>query len=129
MSTELELCRAHLQVMGFRKEQAFTLVASAVNMEAPVPPGIFHTLIENAFTHNEYSNGATFVLDESAGTDGRRTYRLRSPLHGAAASQASGQGHAYVRARLREAWGDNWRFCAGPAGNEWQAVIEMPRVP
>jgi hypothetical protein len=129
MAAELELCRAHLKVMGFRKEQAFTLVASNVNLEARVPPGVFHTLIENAFSHNDLSNGAEFVLEEAAGADGRRVYRLRSPLTVASAGTEDGQGHAYVRARLREAFGDRGRFAAHAAGLEWLAVIEMPRFP
>lgn len=126
MSTELELCRAHLQVMGFRMEQSFELVANRVDANAPVPPGIFHTLIENAFTHNKYPRGATFVLEQAPGAGSRRIYTLRSPLSGAAGAGGEGQGSAYVRARLREAFGEAGRFTAGSVAGEWQSVVEMP---
>jgi hypothetical protein len=91
-----------------------------------VPPGIFHTLIENAFTHNEYPRGATFVLEQAPGVERRRIYTLRSPLSGPAVVGGEGQGSAYVRARLREAFGDAGRFTSGVVAGEWQAVVEMP---
>jgi hypothetical protein len=126
MATELDLCRAHLRVMGFRMERQFELVADRVDDSAPVPPGIFHTLIENAFTHNEYPRGATFVLEQAPGVERRRIYTLRSPLSGPAVVGGEGQGSAYVRARLREAFGDAGRFTSGVVAGEWQAVVEMP---
>lgn len=126
MSTELDLCRAHLQVMGFRMEQSFELVADRIDGNAPVPPGVFHTLIENAFTHNRFPRGAVFALEQGSGADGRRIYTLRTPLGGARPAGAEGQGTTYVKARLREAFGNAGSFTAGVVADEWHAVVEMP---
>jgi hypothetical protein len=125
---EIELCRHHLKVMSLRKNQPFELRAPNVRLDAQVPPAIFHTLIENALTHNDYQEGAVFVLEESAATRGRRTYRLRTPLTREPGTRGPpGKGHSYVQARLREVFGENWRFSSDRGGpGEWLDAIEVP---
>jgi hypothetical protein len=125
---ELALCRHHLQVMSLRKNQPFDLRAPNVQLDAQIPPAIFHTLVENALTHNDYTDGAVFVLEEAMETSGRRTYRLHTPLsRDPAADVQPGKGHRYVQARLREVFGENWRFSSGRAGpREWLDAIEIP---
>jgi hypothetical protein len=125
---EIELCRHHLKVMSLRKNQPFDLRAPNVRLDAKVPPAIFHTLIENALTHNDYTEGAVFVLEESHAAHGRRTYQLRTPLSREPATRGPpGKGHSYVQARLREVFGENWRFSSGQVGSrEWLDAIEVP---
>lgn len=125
---ELALCRHHLQVMSLRKDQTFDLRSPDVDLDARVPPAIFHTLLENALTHNAYTDGATFVLEESRDTRGRRTYRLHTPLSRDPTPEIRvGKGHSYVQARLGEVFGDRWRFSSGQAGpHEWLDAIEVP---
>lgn len=129
MQQELELCQHHLSVMGFRKNQQFELRARNVDPDARVPPAIFHTLLENALTHNQYASGAAFTLEEQVEGE-KRIYRLRSPLCcGSKAASPAGTGHAYIGARLRNAFGDRWRFLSGmAAGGEWVDTIEIPRT-
>jgi hypothetical protein len=127
LGQELELCRHHLRVMGFRCNRRFTLRAQGLNLEAPVPPALFHTLLENAFTHNTHADGAEFVLTERIAPNGRHRYELRSPRTRSASRGGIGKGHAYVRARLKHAFGDNWYFSSEPAANsEWVDCIEIP---
>ena len=129
LGDELDLCRQHLAVMGYRKEQRFALVSDGVDLAQPVPPAVVHTLIENALTHNGYTDGAVFRLVAVAGVRGRRTCRLYSPRAATGtAGGGAGKGHAYVRARLREAFGDDWAFKSGPDDGEWVDEIEMPRT-
>jgi hypothetical protein len=129
LADELDLCQQHLKVMGYRKEQSFTLVSDGVDSSQRVPPTVIHTLLENALTHNRYGDGAVFRLVAVAAPSGRRAYQLRSPLaDSSAARRSDGSGHAYVRARLQEAFGDDWAFTAGPANGEWVDAIEMPRT-
>jgi hypothetical protein len=129
LADELDLCRQHLTVMGYRKEQRFTLVSDGVDLSQPVPPAVVHTLIENALTHNRYTEGAVFRLASVAAPSGRRAYRLHSPVAGELSAPSSdGRGHAYVRARLQEAFGNDWAFTSGPADGEWIDAIEMPRT-
>jgi hypothetical protein len=126
MHQELELCRHHLTVMGFRGNQTYELHDDGVNPNDLIPPAVFHTLLENVLTHNRHAGGAAFVLN--ARTEGsRRIYTLRSPMSGEArAKSGSGTGHAYVRARLRAAFGERWRFDSQAMNGEWQDVVEVP---
>ena len=128
MQQELELCQHHLSVMGFRKNQQFELRARNVDPETRVPPAIFHTLLENALTHNQYASGAVFTLEEQVEGE-NRVYRLRSPLCSEVkATGPGGTGHTYIRARLRNAFGEQWRFLSAmSAGGEWVDTIEIPR--
>ena len=51
MEEELSMCRAHLQIMGFRKHACFELKTEGIEGTEKIPPAIFHTLIENGLTH------------------------------------------------------------------------------
>ena len=127
MQQELELCHHHLAVMGFRKDQQFELQVRNVDPHARVPPAIFHTLLENALTHNQYAGGAVFTLEEQISGE-NRVYRLRSPLcSGTEPASIGGTGHSYIRARLKNAFGERWRFLSGAAEEQWVDTIEMPR--
>jgi hypothetical protein len=151
---ELDLCRHYLRVMGYQRDRQFTLATEGIDTETPVPPTVFHTLLENVFTHSSPEDGAHFTLAEMPGTDGRRRFELRTPMrksapragsgagngpanapgNGPANRRGNGKGHAYVRARLRDAFADNWAFSSGPttdqpgADKQWLDVIELPRA-
>jgi hypothetical protein len=126
MRQELELCRHHLAVMGFRSNQVYVLGDEGIDPQAMIPPAIIHTLIENALTHNRYAAGAAFVLSEHV-EGGERHYILHSPIGGAARTAgSSGTGHAYVRARLQAAFGERWRFHSQAIGNEWRDTVVVP---
>jgi LytS/YehU family sensor histidine kinase len=126
LAEELALCRYHLEVMSYRNQSSFALVSDGVDTQRKVPPAIFHTLLENAITHNSYLGHTVFTLETSF--IGKRTaYRLRSPLAGERGRRSGdGRGHSYVRARLEEAFGDDWLFSAGIVGDEWIDTLEMP---
>jgi LytS/YehU family sensor histidine kinase len=126
IAQELELCRQHLKVMGLRKNQPFELRADNVHLDARIPPAIFHTLIENALTHNHYTDGAVFVLEDALLGRDRRIYRLRTPLMRVPSTASAGTGHRYVEARLRDVFGERWRFSSGPQSGEWIDTLEVP---
>lgn len=130
---ELELCRLHLDVMGYRQARTFRLQTNNLHEDVHVPPALFHTLLENALTHNRYTSGTvTFRLDEDS-VDGGRRYRLRVPLGvdgSPSESEEEGTGLRYVKARLREQYGTDWAVRAGPTtdatGNAvWATVIDI----
>ena len=126
MRQELDLCQHHLAVMGFCSNQAFELREEGVDLQGMIPPAVFHTLLENALTHNRYAVGATFTLSERMERT-ERIYTLRSPLVGGVrAASSGGTGHAYVRARLRAAFGERWRFESQAADDEWQDIVAVP---
>ncbi|WP_187775565.1 histidine kinase [Luteimonas suaedae] len=129
LADELELCRRHLEVMSYRKDHKFALNSDDVDITQHLPPATLHTLLENALTHNAYAGGAVFTLEAAKSASRRRSYRLRSPLESRPRGRGrDGRGHAYVRARLQEAFGDDWSFVAGPEGTEWVDTIEIPKA-
>jgi LytS/YehU family sensor histidine kinase len=164
---ELDLCRLHLEVMGYRQDRTFHLDTEGLTPGATVPPALFHTLLENALTHNRYDAAhVRFQLRETA-VDGGRRYTFSAPrtddadafgdapasdttardaapndaflppssgdegdwAPASAATRAvstasapasektagsNGTGLRYVKARLRECYGDAWALRAGP---------------
>lgn len=137
LGRELDLCRAHLTLMGLRRDCAYHLDATGVDTAAPCPPGIIHTMVENAVTHGPSSRSGSraspILLELSSATrDGRQTYQLTSPLTASSASRqrtddaSTGTGFRYVRARLAEAFGDRFTFQAGPRGDCWVAEWSIP---
>lgn len=132
---ELHLCRLHLEVMGYRQDCTYRLCIERVDEDAPVPPALFHTLLENALTHNRYDEPVTFRLRAESLSGGRR-YVLVAPVNVETADtdQADpvgeeGTGLRYVKARLREQYGDDWAVRAGfeTDGNElaWITTIDV----
>ncbi|WP_163862477.1 histidine kinase [Myxococcus eversor] len=130
LARELELCRAHLEVMGCRQGTAFQLETEGVDLEAPVPPALLHTLLENAFSHNRYVSPHTFRLQGSLVNEGarpRRRYAFLAPL-GTGMRQGGGEGTGsrYLRARLEEAFPGAWRLEDGPTEAGWMTRVEVP---
>ena len=127
IAQEIALCRSHLTVMGCRKGKRFQLVTESVDREAVVPPAIFHTLVENAITHNRYgSDDVRFVLSEEREHDVRR-YVFDAPVSESAnTTNGDGTGLRYVKARLEETYPGKWTFAAARVGTNWRTTIEVP---
>ncbi|WP_263788791.1 histidine kinase [Salinibacter grassmerensis] len=130
---EIELCRLHLEVMGYRQDHTYRLCANGIDPEATVPPALLHTLLENALTHNRYDDlTVTFNLRGEA-LDGGRRYVLHAPRGAnsdlSSAETEEGTGLRYVEARLREQYGDDWTLQSVPTSGEdglaWTTTIEI----
>jgi len=129
---ELELCRAHLVVMGMRRDQKLTLTARNVDEDREVPPAIFHTLLENALSHSHYGGeeSITFELLEEFRNEAV-LYRFLAPLappskdRGAEAAPSTGTGLRYVKARLTEAFEDRWTLESRAQDGAWQTEISI----
>lgn len=122
---ELRLCRAHLTMMGMRKDVRYELLDRGFAGNELVPPGTFHTLVENAVTHGASTGSVTLEL--TASRDGRHVrYLFQSPAAEPEAPPQPGTGTRYIEARLREAWGERWSFVQQHAGARWCAEIVVP---
>jgi len=127
LSQEIALCRAHLAVMSCRKEKRFTLRTEAVDAAALVPPAVFHTLVENAITHNRYDcNEVDFLLSEER-EGALRRYVFDAPLSVSAGRDRDheGTGLRYVKARLEELYPGGWRLRSGAEHGNWRTTIEV----
>lgn len=132
MGTELALCHAHLEIMGGRQDLEYRLLCQGVDPNRQVPPAVIHTLVENAVTHNQYSESPIlFKLEEQVPEAGLLEYRFTSPpgIQCQPPDVCEGTGTAYIRLRLAEAFGEKWQFLACPgADGGWTSVIRLIEV-
>lgn len=126
MAREIALCRAHLTVMSGRTATRFVLRTDGVDEAASIPPAVFHTLIENAITHNAYAQGeVVFALREER-QDRTRRYVLDAPVTRVTTVNGDGTGLRYVKARLEESYPGRWRYAAFADEQTWTTTIEVP---
>ncbi len=123
LDDELELCRQHLKVMSLRADATFSLQIDGATPDIQCPPAVLLTLIENAFTHNEYRDSAEFEVKTTlSGKDISILCRAPTQADSKTSSQ-NGAGLAYIRARLKEAFGDDWSLESAPTPRFWETVI------
>jgi hypothetical protein len=127
LADELALCRAHLCVMSARTEVPWTLETRNVDLGARVPPALFLTLIENGFSHQRPSPGATtFRLEGgSAGANVRYVFLSPGKIRGEARAESGGTGLRYVRTRLEENFPGAWRLEQRETPDGWETTIEF----
>jgi hypothetical protein len=131
LGQELELCHAHIHIMGLRRGMECTLEVADVDENSPVPPALFHTLVEGGLTHQIPRDGKLKFVLQAAYLPGLARYTLT--VHGgnppAPASRREGTGLRYVKARLEESFAGRWTLAAGPVAEGWQTVIEIKHPP
>jgi LytS/YehU family sensor histidine kinase len=124
---ELQICRTHLQIMGFRRQSKFVLETRGLLGTERVPPATFHTLIENGLTHGYGQRGTgRFVLTKEPLGRGVR-YRLFNDSQAAACGRpvVEGTGSRYVKMRLEESFPGAWRLRSGPLNDGWVVEIDL----
>lgn len=130
LAQELELCRAHLGVMSLRKGARCTLAAHGTDGDAPVPPALFHTLIENGLTHLLPRDGRLdFELRAEPVPGGTRYTFLargvRQSAEPAPAAVKDGTGLRYIKARLEESFTGRWSLAGAQVPEGWLTTIEL----
>lgn len=115
ISSELTLCRAHLNVMGTRREKSYKIYVRGVSGNESIPPLIFHTMVENAFSHLDSENGTLvfFLVKQSANFDGEPTTVFlfvvkNTGKERSAKRKGAGLGLRYVMTRLEESYPGAW---------------------
>jgi len=127
---EIELCRSHLELMGYRRNAVYKLDLEGDLSGLKVPPMLFHTLIENGLTHAyEAGEDGSFRL-ECIRTGTGVEYRLvngGSLLTGLAdpgpGGVEEGMGLKYVRTRLEESFPGLWELDYGLKDGLWRVRI------
>jgi hypothetical protein len=130
LARELELCETHLRVMTVRTEKPWRLEVSGVDGSVAVPPALFLTLIENAFSHQRALAGATTFTLRAEAARGRTRYTFVAPglVNHAAAGGQGGIGLRYVRVRLEEGWPGRWHLAQREVPGGWETVIDLDRA-
>jgi hypothetical protein len=131
---EIDLCRTHLELMGYRMDARYELDAEGIPEAEKIPPMVLHTLVENALTHAyEVREHGRFRLT-CAGDGNRVEYRFSndgSLLRSLAASPGNplmeGTGYQYIRARLEESYPGRWTLEYGLNGSRWEVIIGIEK--
>ncbi len=146
LSKELDLCRAHLKLISFRRDQSFILETVIESDGITVPPAIFHTLLENALTHNKYKekhsiftfiqrkindNVMELILIAPPGDSVRKNAVPDDSAGGfvvpekGTLKKSGGVGLSYVRKRLQESC-DQFTFTDGlDESGGWRSTITI----
>lgn len=129
IAQEIALCRTHLEVMEYRKEINYFWEEDGIVFEQKIPPGIFHTLLENGITHSlpQEDNSIQFKLIFESNTH----YKYYTFLTFATIvtstnkDRKDGTGLKYVKARLTESYQDKWEFTSEPTDHGWKNTLKI----
>jgi len=123
---ELELVHLHLQVMSIRREVNFQLAVDCDDVSFTIAPGILHSLVENALSHNRYRQSDIIFKCAVTRSESARCISFTVPLGDQVTRQGSGMGFSYIRARLQELGDDNWHLSEHLTDSEWRVDIRIP---
>lgn len=127
---EIELCRSHLELMGYRRNAVYRLDLEGDLAGLKIPPMLFHTLIENGLTHAfEAGENGSFRL-VCVRTGEAVEYRLENGGsllaglgHQDPGKTEEGMGLKYVRTRLEESFPGRWELDYGLKDGLWRVRI------
>lgn len=124
---EIDLCKAHLKIMSYRKGANYKIESLDIVEEENVPPMIFHTLIENGLTHG-YENKikGTFTLQRRRNSNGV-LYILSNDGDFINEDQkdSTGFGMRYIKSRLEESYPNRWKLISHWQPGGWETIIEI----
>ncbi|MFC1493135.1 histidine kinase [candidate division KSB1 bacterium] len=127
ISDELKICLAHLKIMEYRKGVNFKLHTEGIDGDEKVPPGIFHTLIENGTTHGYTSKSSgTFRITKESNTKLSRYVIFNDSENVEKQVEIKkGTGMQYIEARLEESFPGSWKLSGGQTEKGWEVVIDI----
>ncbi|MCP4727917.1 MAG: transcriptional regulator, partial [bacterium] len=127
ISDELKICSAHLKIMEYRKGVNFELLTEGIDGDEKVPPGIFHTLIENGTTHG-YTSKNSGVFRITKEKNAKHTKYLifnDSEVVENLSEISKGTGMQYIEARLEESFPGSWKLSSSQIENGWKVIIDI----
>ncbi len=128
ITQEIALCRAHLEIMSYRKEINYVWEEEGIDQSEKIPPAIIHTLLENGITHSlpMEDNSIRFkLIFESTSHHKSYTFLTFSSGVRPGAGTEDGTGLKYVKARLTESYDSNWDFTSEPASFGWKNTLKI----
>jgi LytS/YehU family sensor histidine kinase len=127
VNQEIDLCRAHLKIMSYRKGADFRMETIDIDENDTIPPMIFHTLVENGLTHGyENKTSGTFILKKIKNQDCIK-YILSNDgeFNSEDRKGSTGFGAKYIRGRLEESYPGRWNFISSKSDEGWESIIEI----
>ncbi|WP_077401610.1 histidine kinase [Janthinobacterium sp. LM6] len=128
LTQELALCENYLSIMGTRLQQPCRLQLDGEAAGIAVPPALLLTALENAFSHNRYRHGATFILRIAQHAQ-TQILALLLPEGEARPHAGSGVGEQYIRASLHAVFGESARYDIKQQQQGWLVTFTLPAAP
>ncbi len=131
---EFNLCKYHVAVMGMRMEKTYRLKLRGFAGDETVPPLVFHTLLENAFTHDDSEKAKlSFCIWKKKNAKGDKNpehYCFIVHNHSrnsrtSVTKSGSGTGMEYIRLRLEESYPGNWKLEHGKTKTGYRVLITI----
>lgn len=125
---EIQLCKSHLVVMGYRKEIDYQWEEEGIDYAETIPPALIHTVLENGITHSlPRIDGTVGFKLQFKRTDHERCYTLSTYGQNRRSRGAikKGTGFRYIESRLRESYGDKWKLSAEAIPEGWMTQIKI----
>lgn len=132
LQQELSLCRAHLRILSLLRSHAVEMQVEGDVNGICLPPGLLHTVVENALTHGGRLDEQPAFLLQLERNNGGVELRLRSPRGPGrmAGHAATGSGRRFIEASLAAAFPGRWSFSDGPEGQSyWCSRWSLPCEP
>jgi hypothetical protein len=122
---ELELCHNYLQLMTIRQQLAHQLVIEGDANGIIIPPAVLLTLLENAFSHNQYQQAIPFNLKVDR-QNSRARLTLELPIAQTRQHQGIGIGNLYIEQSLQQVFAGRASCHSQAMDNNWLVRIELP---
>lgn len=122
---ELQLCRNYVQLMEIRLQQKHHLDVDADTLDIHLPPASLLVLLENAFSHNKYQQGQTFLLQVQREKDSV-LIKMHMPLGTRRHHQGSGTGMGYLQQSLQNSFNGKAKVSSTVKDTYWLVSIELP---
>lgn len=126
---EIQLCKSHLDVMGYRKEVKYIWEEEGIDLNEIIPPAIIHTAVENGVSHSipnkrgEVKFKLIFEKEKKY-----KIYRLEVHANNREKNTgtiAEGTGTKYIKSRLKESYGDAWDLTSNASPFGWETKIKI----
>lgn len=127
ITQEIDLCKAHLKIMSYRKGADYKLETINIDEKDIVPPMIFHTLVENGLTHGyENKTEGIFKLQTIKNSQSIKYILTNDGSFNAEDTKGStGFGAKYIKSRLEESYPNRWNFTSKKFEGGWESIIEI----
>ena len=127
ITQEIDLCRAHLKIMSYRKGADYKMETLDIDEHDTIPPMIFHTLVENGLTHGyEKKIAGTFKLQTIKNSTSIKYVLTNDGDFNPEVSKGStGFGAKYIKGRLEESYAGKWDFKSSKSDEGWESIIEI----
>ncbi|WP_244279820.1 sensor histidine kinase [Leptospira brenneri] len=132
VSEEINLCKYHIGVMKLRMEKDYKLKISRFESTDMIPPLVFHTLIENAFTHEDSEKAklsfGIFMKNITENEKSYSSYHFLVYHHNKEketkpTTAGTGTGLEYIRLRLEESYPGKWSLTHGKSKKGYRVLI------